>query len=375
MKWLMVGACAALGFGCSSPRRSGDLGLYSKIDQRDIEIRRLTETLEQQQRELETYRKRTTDGSDPSRPSSAADGPAVASPSGASTLPQDARPGECYARVLIPPTYKTVTEKVVVEEASEQVEILPAEYAWVDEQILVKPETERLEVVPAEYEEREEQVMIRPATLTLEHVPAEYEWTVEEIMVRPPQKVWKKGRGLIERVDNATGEIMCLVEVPAEFKTIRKRVLKSPATTREVEAPPEYMTITREVLVRPETTHRVKEPAEHKVVQVKKIIQPPRKRIIPVEPTYEMVTKTVVDEPGGIAWRRVLCETNIAPDLMSRIQQALARQGFDPGPVDGIMGPQTMAAIQAYQGVNDLAVGGLTLEMMESLGVAVPSTP
>lgn len=40
-------------------------------------------------------------------------------------------------------------------------------------------------------------------------------------------------------------------------------------------------------------------------------------------------------------------------------QQALKTQGFDPGPVDGRMGPRTRTAISDYQRKNDLPVTGM----------------
>ncbi len=41
------------------------------------------------------------------------------------------------------------------------------------------------------------------------------------------------------------------------------------------------------------------------------------------------------------------------------IQKALATNGFDPGPVDGIRGPKTIAAIRAFQTANGLEVDGI----------------
>jgi len=40
-------------------------------------------------------------------------------------------------------------------------------------------------------------------------------------------------------------------------------------------------------------------------------------------------------------------------------QEALKTQGFDPGPIDGHMGPRTSAAISDYQRKNDLPVTGM----------------
>lgn len=41
------------------------------------------------------------------------------------------------------------------------------------------------------------------------------------------------------------------------------------------------------------------------------------------------------------------------------IQTALKSRGFDPGPIDGAMGPKTRAAVRAFQAVNKLEVDGI----------------
>merc|ERR1712146_455781 len=56
----------------------------------------------------------------------------------ASGIPQNANAGECYLQVLVPPTYETVQERVMVEEASSRIETVPAQYKWVDEEVVVK---------------------------------------------------------------------------------------------------------------------------------------------------------------------------------------------------------------------------------------------
>ena len=45
--------------------------------------------------------------------------------------------------------------------------------------------------------------------------------------------------------------------------------------------------------------------------------------------------------------------------------------GFNPGPIDGELGSQTYAAIAAYQRSKNLPTGGLTMNTLKSLGVAV----
>ncbi len=40
------------------------------------------------------------------------------------------------------------------------------------------------------------------------------------------------------------------------------------------------------------------------------------------------------------------------------MQQALKDKGFDPGPIDGTVGPRTTAAVRAYQKAENLALTG-----------------
>ncbi len=289
----------------------------------------------------------------------------------ASWLPPNALPGECYAKVFIPPAYKTVTEKVLLRQASEKIEIVPAQYEWIEEQVMVEPAAEKWEIVPAQYKWVEEKVLLKEASSRMEEIPAKYDWVEEKVMVKPAETVWKKGRGPIERIDNSTGEIMCLVEVPATYKVVKKRVVVQPPTTQKVEIPAEYATIKKKVLVSPPTIQKTEIPAVYKSVKVRKMVSAPQEKRISIPAEHQTVTRTEKVSEGRMEWRRILCETNTSADLVTRVQTALARAGFDPGPIDGQLGPQTQAAVNAYQQKKGLAAGALTYETVESLGVAL----
>ena len=290
--------------------------------------------------------------------------------SGAGDLyPPNANPGECYARVLVPPQYKTETRQVTVSEETELVETVPAQYEMVEERILVKEEEERLQIIPAVFEWREEQVLVKPEHKELVTVPAKYETVTEQVQVKPAYTTWKKGRGPIERIDDATGEIMCLVEVPAEFDTITKRVEVSPATTSEVVTPAEYTTVRKQVIVEPAKTTTVVVPAEYKTVSVRKRVKEPEERRVTVPAEYTTVSEQVVDTEAELEWRPILCETNATPDLIAQVQSALTREGFYTGPIDGQLGAGTMSAASAYQRSKGIASGQLTMETLYQLEV------
>jgi peptidoglycan hydrolase-like protein with peptidoglycan-binding domain len=57
-------------------------------------------------------------------------------------------------------------------------------------------------------------------------------------------------------------------------------------------------------------------------------------------------------------------------DRTRAAQQALKDKGFDPGPIDGIDGPKTDAAVREYQEKNNLVVDGrLNDQVLDSLGL------
>jgi len=70
-------------------------------------------------------------------------------------------------------------------------------------------------------------------------------------------------------------------------------------------------------------------------------------------------------------WRSILCETNATSAKIKQIQRALRADGFDPGPIDGVIRDKTMRAVNAYQRRKGLPVDAyLNLETVKALGVS-----
>lgn len=63
-------------------------------------------------------------------------------------------------------------------------------------------------------------------------------------------------------------------------------------------------------------------------------------------------------------------------DDVSAVQSALGDRGFDPGPVDGVYGARSSAAVRRFQSAQDLRVTGVVgAEEYRRLGVECPSLP
>jgi peptidoglycan hydrolase-like protein with peptidoglycan-binding domain len=62
--------------------------------------------------------------------------------------------------------------------------------------------------------------------------------------------------------------------------------------------------------------------------------------------------------------------TAMNSEQVRQVQQALSAKGHDVGPIDGVMGPRTRAALRDYQRQNNLSgASGMDQQTLESLGV------
>ncbi|MEM9667606.1 MAG: peptidoglycan-binding protein [Pseudomonadota bacterium] len=293
--------------------------------------------------------------------------------------PPSADPGECFARVLIPETTEIITEQVIDRPETEEISILPARYETVTEQVLIKEETVMYRTVPAVYETVTETVIIEPERTESIVVPATYETYEEQVLVRPAYSTWKPGAGLYGRgsagtgtagadSEQATGELLCRVEVPAQYDTVTRTRVATPEQTDTRVIPAVTEAVTRQMIVQPAQVVEEIVPAEYETVTKQVLVAPATEQVTVIPATYKTVERRVVTGGGGLEWREVLCDTNASPAKIAEVQRALTTAGYNV-PDDGAFGPETLNAMEAYQRANGLPVGYLTVSTVESLGV------
>ena len=284
-------------------------------------------------------------------------------------IPQNAKAGECYAKVLVPEEYETKDVRQLVKEAETQIKIVPETYKMVDKKVTIREESTKLITVPATYKTLTETIMIEPERTEITTIPATYKNISEQILIKPSYTTWKKGRGEIEKIDNATDEIMCLVEVPAVYDTITKQVIDTPATTKEVKTPAVYKTIVRTVVDTPATTKEVVIPAICKMVSTRVLDTNTEEVKTELPAIYTMVPTKVKISDSYFKWQSILCETNTTQELISNLQKSLKDKNYNITDTTGVYNDETKAAVKAYQKDNNLNYGALTIETLKSLGL------
>lgn len=107
-------------------------------------------------------------------------------------------------------------------------------------------------------------------------------------------------------------------------------------------------------------------PAEYKTVAVVKPVEVPKGENLPV--LYQTVTEKVKVTDEQTRWEEILCEQEMTDCRIFEIQRSLTRGGYNPGPIDGVIGQQTMAAVKAFQKDFNLTVADyLTVETVNAL--------
>lgn len=194
-------------------------------------------------------------------------------------------------------------------------------------------------VTPEAIERVTERVIDTKATFEVRTIPAQFETVQERVLIREGTTVYKS--------------------VPAVFQTVAEEIEIEPGLSK---------TVMKQVLVEPaRVIEEVTEP-QYDVIEVQKLIAPAREERIEIPATYKTVERDIA-RGGTAVWVPILCETNASPLKIAEIQTALTAAGH-PIEIDGKFGPQTFAAMKAFQREQGLPVGVLTISTVERLGVS-----
>ena len=226
--------------------------------------------------------------------------------------PENAPVGCCYGKLVKPPTYKEIIIKYVKEDGGY-----------------------KLVINPPQFREVEKRILVRPAYHKCKEIPAKYKTVQEKIMVAPPRAIWTYANG-----------IYCKVQVP-----------------------PEYVTITRKVLVEPPKCKKELVPPEYKIIKVKELVKDCSCQKAAVPPKYGVVKKVLQVKGPEVIWDAVLCDINLKPDDIAKIQQRLKELGYYNGPISGKLDDATMAAVVKFQVDHNLPAGNISIETLEAMGL------
>jgi peptidoglycan hydrolase-like protein with peptidoglycan-binding domain len=286
--------------------------------------------------------------------------------------PASARPGECYARIIRPAEYDAVPETVVTREGYDEMVASKPEFTAHDTQVVIKENGVRYEVRQPTWTTITETLVVKPAYDKLSITPAKFETRTETVTVGQPRMVWKKGANLssVKKVDAKSGEVYCLVEEPAETQTFTRRVMVAPEQVQRVTVPAEIKTYTRQVMSDRGGVREIETPAQYKTMTVLELTRPAETSTRSIAPETRTIERLDLRKPERQDWVQVLCETNATVDRVVKLQTALMARGYYRGPIDGISGPATQKAVDAFEKANGIPhTGNVSMETLQRLGI------
>ncbi|WP_193075054.1 peptidoglycan-binding domain-containing protein [Pseudomonas sp. FME51] len=277
--------------------------------------------------------------------------------------------GQCWVNAPIKPRPLHEKVEVVLQESSLRYSVAPAQLREGVQQVVTREGVKTYRVVPATFKQVSEQVEVKPEFQRTVVVPAVYEAREAVLTVEQAKTVLEPCQAAGTRYGNSGAMAFCATEIPAREETVMVNVLVEPETTRVITEPAVYETVTRWVVDQPARVVEVDTAPQLATVPVVETVSPEKV----LERTEPAVIRTMnitkyQGEPQ-IALRRAVCDSDLHPALISRLQSALSSKGYSLGNIDSHLGQRTIAALSDYQADNGLAIGAVTYESLELLGV------
>jgi hypothetical protein len=227
-------------------------------------------------------------------------------------LPPNAVPGHCYQHVTTQPVTETYQEEVIDVPEHTATRVTEAVYGEKERSILVSPG--RVEHIhhASTWRTVTETEVIRPERICTEVIPAQYDVVRERVLVREARTEWRRGpRGPVSDPDMPRNpsylDVLCLVEIPAEYRWETEHVLREPERVVHTTIPAETRTRTHQVIDQAAWDEERQIGPVYEVVKDKVILQPERTETYTVKAITHMATRTRTVTPGRLEWREVEC--------------------------------------------------------------------
>lgn len=280
------------------------------------------------------------------------------------------QPGQCwvYAQVKPKPVQRTV--EVVIKDSVNRISVTPAEVQRGFKQVVTREGTRTYRIEPPTYKQVSERIEVRPEVKRYEVVPAVYQREEQEIVLEEGKTVLDPcGTAGTRYAKSSAVVAFCAREVAPRTKTVATQVLVEPERVREVIEPARYETISRWVVDKPAQAVEVVLPPETGQVAVQEVLRPSEASQVIVPEQVERMQVLGFEGKARIVSRQAVCDADLSEELVRAVQQRLSSGGHAPGRIDGKLGPRTIEALVRFQEANGLAVGALTLESLEALGL------
>jgi hypothetical protein len=243
-------------------------------------------------------------------------------------LPPNAKPGECYKKVIVPAIYEDQKEEVLIRPESKRLKKIPAEYEYQEEKVLIKPEQIIKKIIPGKIKTLTKRVLIKDEEIKY-YTSLNNKIPVSKSLLKTVQNLGinlndiKEGTCIKEyytpakyEIKKETYESFTSSEnkkiIPAKYQTIKEKVLISEGGEKIITTPAKYKTVTEKILIKNKKREWKKSncegencgvicltesPEQYKEIRKKVLVEPATTKTITIPPKYkEIAVKKLVQE-------------------------------------------------------------------------------
>lgn len=102
----------------------------------------------------------------------------------------DPNTGDIMCLVEIPPKYRKIKKKVMVEPPVTKKVPIPPVYKKIKKRVMVKPPEVKIVKIPAEYKTEKVKILVEPARVETVKVEPKYRWVTKRVLVKPGKYDW-----------------------------------------------------------------------------------------------------------------------------------------------------------------------------------------
>lgn len=252
-------------------------------------------------------------------------------------LPANPEPGKCYVKCITHDEFKTEEVRFEISPEYKVLSIIPATYKWVTEKVIVKEASKKLIYHPAEYRWIEIPYIAKETENVLIAVPATFGKDTKTITTFPKTGGWEYTTYAECTSPNPEDcQVLCYKEKPEQKITVPLVTLASDASTRNSTNPEKETSYKKQVIEKESWVETVIIPEVYATIKRQVVDQPAQtvEKIIPAK--YKTVKKQVLVKKGGIAtWAEIDCglieptALNILWDLNSAKLRMEAKKEID----------------------------------------------
>ena len=242
-------------------------------------------------------------------------------------LPANPDPNKCYVRCVTPDVYSTETVRVQTRPAHKTLRVIPATYRTVTERVMVKQGYTRYEFVPATFTTETISYQSQAPATSMNIQPASFTDATERVLIKPEVSRWETtAYEGCESDDPNDCQVLCYRTYPAEYRTVPVQRIANDASTSSSNVPGQNATYTMEKVATAAQVREIQLEPVYEEITKRVIDQPARVEETMVEAQYTTITKEGMTSKGGLAaYEEIDCELTSFNVLPIRYELGSAR--------------------------------------------------